>query len=336
MSFLQVMFCGVDCMAAAETRFHGFECAALSSILNLDMGKMSLLAVRIVSVAGLDFLSEFLPSACAEIDIKTNEQKRSLGFNSTGKYDSTDLLPIFNLISNSEMRSVSDLFKRSMMSACLVKCLGLKSCEETSLIGSFLLRLLQSLPCNAHEISETIESDDEKVPINLEIGAAAYACLSLLNHSCDPNVVRHSHGNTAVLRAIKFIPKGEQILDNYGYHYAVHSKETRQLHLQSQYLFSCACEACSNSWPLHQNLSSVAIVAGSGELVVKRSSAAIQPIIQLSLNGEELSENEIVEIFKHLKVLDENAGRLCQEFNCCQEIIKQYFAKKGNFYSLLC
>lgn len=336
MNFLQVMFCGVDCMAAAEAKFHGFECSVLSSILNLDMGKMSLLAVRIFSVAGLENLSEFLPFACADNDIKTDEQKRSLGFNSAGKYSSTDLLPIVNLISNSETRSVSDLFKRSMMAACLVKCLGLKSCEETSLIGSFLLRLLQSLPCNAHEISETIDSDDEKVPINLEIGAAAYACLSLLNHSCDPNVVRHSLGNTAVLRAIKFIPKGQQILDNYGYHYAVHSRETRQLHLQSQYLFACACEACSNSWPLHQNLSPVAIVKGSGEIVMRQSSTEIQPIIKRSLNGEELTENDVASIFMHLKVLDENKGRLCQEFNCCQEIIKQYFAKKGNFYSSLC
>lgn len=330
------MFCSADCMAAAEARFHGFECSALRSILHLDMGKMSFLAIRIVSMAGLDFLSEFLPSAGAENYIKTDEQKRSLGFNSDGKYNSTELLPIFHLISNSEMRSVSDLFKRSMMAACLVKYLGLKPCEETSLIGSFLLRLLQSLPCNAHEISETINSDDEEVPINLEIGAAAYACLSLLNHSCDPNVVRHSHGNTAVLRAIKFIPSGQQILDNYGYHYAVHSRESRQMHLQSQYLFACACEACSDLWPLHQNLPPAAVISGPGEPMVRRSSTAVQSIIQSSLEGEELAENDIAEIFKHLKVLDENGGRLCQEFNCCQEIIKQYFAKKGNYYSLLC
>jgi SET and MYND domain-containing protein 4 len=324
-----VMFCSVDCMAAAKAKFHGFECSALSSILNLDMGKMSLLAVRIVSIAGLEYLSEFLSLARDQNEIKTNEQKRSLGFNPAGKYDSSDLLPIYHLISNSEMRSVSDLFKRSMMAACLVKCLGLK--KQTSLIGSFLLRLLQSLPCNAHEISETIESD--KVPINVEIGAAAYACLSLLNHSCDPNVVRHSHGDTAVLRAIKFIAKGQQILDNYGFHFAVHSRESRQMHLQSQYLFECACDACANSWPLHQNLSTA---PDSGELVVRQSSAVIQSIIQRSLNGEESSDTDVAEIFKHLKVLDENRGRLCQEFNCCQEIIKQFFAKKGNFYSSLC
>lgn len=50
----------------------------------------------------------------------------------------------------------------------------------------------------------------------VEIGAGAYAFMSLLNHSCAPNVVRHCHGNTIVLRAIRPIEIGQQLYDNYG------------------------------------------------------------------------------------------------------------------------
>jgi SET and MYND domain-containing protein 4 len=178
----------------------------------------------------------------------------------------------------------------------------------------------------------TYSSHSSQVPVSLETGAAAYACLSLLNHSCDPNVVRHSHGTTAVLRAIKFIPKGAQILDNYGYHFAVHSKEARQQHLKSQYLFKCGCRACQESWPLHQNLPSLPLTEQSKRAV--ESSQNLQGIIQEGLNGNEVSETDLQKIFKHLRLLDEIGGRLCQEFNCCQEIVKQHFARKGNFYPL--
>jgi hypothetical protein len=67
-------------------------------------------------------------------------------------------------------------------------------------MGSVLLKHLQNLPCNAHEIAEmelpasgsssSAGSSGSSV-IHHEIGAAVFGTLSLLNHSCDPNVVRH-------------------------------------------------------------------------------------------------------------------------------------------------
>ncbi|KAG8236842.1 hypothetical protein J437_LFUL017126 [Ladona fulva] len=134
------------------------------------------------------------------------------------------------------------------------------------LVGGLILRHLQNLPCNAHEVSElfvekiksstevTLEDNHKLSSSLVEIGAAAYALLSLINHSCDPNVVRHSSGNKAVLRAIRPIREGEQIMDNYGYHYAVHSLGIRQSNLKGQYFFDCNCIACLEKWPCYQDL----------------------------------------------------------------------------------
>ena len=40
-----------------------------------------------------------------------------------------------------------------------------------------------------------------------EIGAGVFGVLSLLNHSCDPNVVRHYYSCNAAVRAIRTIRK---------------------------------------------------------------------------------------------------------------------------------
>ena len=74
--------------------------------------------------------------------------------------------------------------------------------NEKVAMGAVLLRHLQNLPCNAHEISELEVQPltgggsngggkDATSSIVHETGAAAFGTLSLLNHSCDPNVVRH-------------------------------------------------------------------------------------------------------------------------------------------------
>ena len=62
----------------------------------------------------------------------------------------------------------------------------------------------------------------------LPLWCAPFPLSSLINHSCDPNVVRHYYSCNGVVRSIRTIMKGEELLDNYGYHYAVMPKEERQ------------------------------------------------------------------------------------------------------------
>jgi hypothetical protein len=47
----------------------------------------------------------------------------------------------------------------------------------------------------------------------MERGLAAMPFCSLINHSCNPNVLRHSRPNHIVLYAMYPIRKGEQVLN---------------------------------------------------------------------------------------------------------------------------
>jgi len=225
----QVMYCSEECRASSWNNNHCIDCPLLDILQKLDIGRMSLLALRIIiQVCKGQNLYRLIASL--EGDNKCID--RTKGFSNDGTYSSSDYSPIYWLVGNTEKRTVTDLFRRAVTAACVLSCLETMTdffptdinspphdiTRQKLLVGGLLLRHMQNLPCNAHEVGELVGTESgntkEGVPMwkGIEIGAAAYAVLSLVNHSCDPNVVRHSyHGDTAVLRAIRPISKGEQV-----------------------------------------------------------------------------------------------------------------------------
>ena len=182
-------------------------------------------------------------------------------------YDSNSYLTIFNLITNSGFRTTSDLFRRGFVSLFFVKLLKKTSYfgteinpEDECLIGGLILRHLQSISCNAHEVCRLRLGFDMKKSMEssepIALGSGIYSILSLFNHSCDPSVTRYFRGNNCQVRAIKKIKKDEEIFDNYGLVYAVNDLTDRQEKLLEQYFFQCTCIACMNDWPLYGQLES--------------------------------------------------------------------------------
>jgi SET and MYND domain-containing protein len=200
----------------------------LGILQKLEIGKMGLLALRIIIKA---CKGQNVESLLKSVEVEGKCSERNKGFNDDGTYSSSHYSPIYWLVGNTDKRSVGDLFRRAIIAACILNCLDTmtdffpidttsmsESSHQKWLVGGLLLRHLQNLPCNAHEVSELVrteaENNEEGAPVwkSFEIGAAAYAMLSLVNHSCDPNVVRHSYqGDTAVLRAVRPIAEGEEV-----------------------------------------------------------------------------------------------------------------------------
>lgn len=163
---------------------------------------------------------------------------------------------IHRLEGNTALRSGADLFRMSVLAVYLI---NLVRGENDAELSTALLHLLQSYPCNSHGITQLIvpSSSCPAVVAHVypgEIGSAIFPISSLMNHSCDPNVVRISYGDVLVVKAIRRIKCGEEILDNYGYNFATQTKEERQLKLQQLYQFKCCCTPCEENWPVATNI----------------------------------------------------------------------------------
>ncbi|XP_018412559.1 PREDICTED: histone-lysine N-methyltransferase SMYD3 [Nanorana parkeri] len=99
--------------------------------------------------------------------------------------------------------------------------------------GFHILEYFGKVTCNSFTISDGEMQD---------VGVGLYPSMSLLNHSCDPNCVIVFEGTCLQLRAVKKIPKGEELTISYiDVKMPTH---LRQVQLQRQYCFSCDCHRC--------------------------------------------------------------------------------------------
>lgn len=196
-------YCNENCRKNA-LKYHKYECNILKTLLSLKLDKMKLLPLKIsLSVKNL------YPTISQITQLDPNEI-----------YKSDEYKEIHNLIGNTDTRTVADLFERSTTAAVIFSLIKnnadfFSSDEDETIFKELLLLHFQTASCNFHEISELSKNEGGYYETE-EIGAGAFSFLSLFNHSCNPNVVRHCHGDAVVVRAIRSIEKGEQCYDNYG------------------------------------------------------------------------------------------------------------------------
>jgi hypothetical protein len=121
-------------------------------------------------------------------------------------------------------RPVGDMLKRALTAIYLECCLEFSpsfpalSQEDKDKVTAVLLTFLQSFSCNAYEVAETVvKRGDVKDAESVQLGGAVHPLVSMTNHSCSPNVMRVSYGTVCVVKAVKPIKAGEELLDNYGY-----------------------------------------------------------------------------------------------------------------------
>ncbi|KAK9498328.1 hypothetical protein O3M35_002986 [Rhynocoris fuscipes] len=358
----QVLFCSENCRTKSWEQSHCVDCFLLQTLGYIGCENMELLAVRILLLAS-NCGKQLIELFENEKELESFDDDREKGF-INGQYLSDSYKSTHNLETNDQVRCIADLFRRSVMAALLLysleECTDFfihykRTCNESPIfyyyanelpegggltvakgyVGAYLLRYLFSVPCNAHEISEMRLKPklDEYDSESVEIGGAIYPFLSLINHSCDPNVVRHNYnGDIVALIAIQVIKKGEQIFDNYSYHHAIHDKEQRQTHLLSQYYFVCKCPACLYDWPLYASLpeNNPEYYEDVNKEEVEKSSIKFKEVLKEINIGE--TEGKLPFLYEHLKLLHKSIVRPWKEYNQCQEAIKQCLSVQANHY----
>lgn len=116
---------------------------------------------------------------------------------------SNDYRRVFSLVRHEKERQTYSFLQYSYMATFLVSILrannyfvsdssnGVVFSEEDEIfIGGLILRNLQVLQFNAHEIFDLIKSKKSGNRQTVPIGAALYPTLSMFNHSCNPSIVR--------------------------------------------------------------------------------------------------------------------------------------------------
>lgn len=266
-----VAFCGRACRDAAEP-YHRHECRHLGLLLGSGMSVLCHLALRAVTQRGLASLqglrAHLSRPAGAKADAEaalTDDQRR--------------FLRVCTLEAHEERRSGRDFFHRSIMTLFLLRILqdsgffpeassleGELNADEL-LVGSILLRLLQILQFNAHEVYETVILPRPAAKVQEEgarskfrsarvvyIGVAVYPTVALFNHDCYPAVTRHFRGKDIVMTATRPLAQGDVVAENYGPIFTKRTLQQRQRTLNSRYWFHCTCTACAEDWPLMEEL----------------------------------------------------------------------------------
>lgn len=111
--------------------------------------------------------------------------------------------------------------------------------------------LLYAIQCNAHQI---LNSNGKAIALGL------FPYTSMMNHSCRPNciklfLIQSSCPPRLIMRAIRDIPKGEELC--YSYVNLYQSTETRREQLSKAYSFHCICQRCTTSSDIDTALNSL-------------------------------------------------------------------------------
>ncbi|XP_028033589.1 SET and MYND domain-containing protein 4 [Bombyx mandarina] len=177
---------------------------------------------------------------------------------------------VYSLCTHSDRRRGDDYLKRIVMGYFLTECLKhagfFKNCNKNNLtkaqqsICELIVRNLQLLQFNAHEIYETVRGEHQfsgSKPLYVAVGI--YPVGALFNHECYPAVTRYFEGRKIVLRATRPLTPGEVVSENYGPHFMMRTLRERQRALACRYWFHCECTACKEDWPTMKQMNNDSI-----------------------------------------------------------------------------
>ncbi|XP_015599275.1 SET and MYND domain-containing protein 4 [Cephus cinctus] len=368
-----IAYCSPRCRDA-DAEAHLIECNILTTLWQSNASVTCLLALKAVTqrpFADLLKLQEHLKVNAG----KSNEITKS------HPYRGDHYEAFHGLVTHEDERTADDLFHRAHMAAWLLRVLKRTSylpkdvitpddaqhklSEIEIFIGGLLLHNIQLLQFNAHEISELQRPKFERTLANAKsifIGGGVYPTVALFNHSCNPGVIRYFVGTTMIIRAVRTIMSGEEICENYGPIFTTTPEKERKRKLRLQYWFDCACEACTEQWPLLNEIDPrilrfkcdtgrvcgniLPVRTDSNEFMINCSKCtkstnilkglkALQDTDALfkiaSRNLEEGKHDQALKAYLEiLKLLDENLALPIRDYHLCQQGVRLCLLTMGN------
>ncbi|XP_049295485.1 SET and MYND domain-containing protein 4 [Anopheles funestus] len=259
------MYCTAECMDKAYKQYHRVECPIIRNMWRI-FTKLPVLSLRVVITAiySFDYNLQAMEEHLGELD-KKKVNAFTMDWTKATSRDVYDTVHV--LETNANARDSKDRMLRVFFTTIISKLLmehtdlgiicGLDF-DLSGLLGNLILRHLQTSAVNMHSLHYMEYQPDQQLYELENHASACFPLLSMLNHSCAPNVTRVTllDGRCAVI-VNRPIPKGGQLYDNYGMHHSMMGRKERRYALAKQYRFNCQCEACINDYPLYHGLPSI-------------------------------------------------------------------------------
>ncbi|XP_065336903.1 SET and MYND domain-containing protein 4-like [Cloeon dipterum] len=229
----KISFCSDECKSASTAGVHSMANCTAMSRFNSDLQTVMNLSETIFSTFSriIDLISSFGIDTLIAFDPE-KDSKSLLG----------RLLDLcFHRVEQEEQLKRACAF-------VIRHCYQLDDEQVIQKLADLSYRVILIDKANSYSIEEPI-FDSRSAEFEIKIIAyGTYPSASLMNHSCDPNVVSSFHRKTMVIRAVRPIAKGEQVFNRYCNSFYNMPKDVRQNRL-GMYSFKCACEACTKDWP---------------------------------------------------------------------------------------
>ncbi|XP_057661790.1 SET and MYND domain-containing protein 4-like isoform X1 [Diorhabda carinulata] len=242
------VYCNEKCRTTSWNECHKWECKGMQANIWYDLG---------IAFPAFKAVLKGVKSGFRTIKGDFGEDLKKFG-------DKTDNYPYFN-------RLVSNIYKGKnaapyiLMAAIVVTYLKKytdffvwflkqKNCPRNDLsvlvqyIGGLITKHIAQLSCNSSIIEHwTYSSTDLLFPdILITIACGMFPSVSIMNHSCRPNVTNFFICDTIVVKALEDIKENEEVFNCYGIDYRGMNREQRQIACRTLYHFECKCLICSD------------------------------------------------------------------------------------------
>lgn len=255
----QVLYCSQACLDA-KSEIHGYEC-------NKFLDFQEQLGVSYL-VPHIMFKINFDPSSIPIYSRKSVEKKSLADILEIQTCDWPDLVykndyaAVLSLMDHIDDYDYDELMGHCLTAVYLMiafidqyspKIEALNDEQNQIVLGSLILKHLLQLQTNLISILDQNLQDLVSIGHSISemrerpIGVGIYPTMSLLNHSCTPNILSIFHRNKFIARASSSLECGTEINYCYGPTMSRMSKKDRQSRLKEQYFFTCSCECCSKN-----------------------------------------------------------------------------------------
>ena len=266
-----VSFCSEECRDAAWQSHHRWECSwSLSDLYQAKEGddlacSSMFMAFRAMTLKSVDFFMKNKEIFDVH-DKKYNlEEDNSRG--SITEYfdkDKGQYRNLFNLVTHYEQGDDEFHLKNAVLTIFFISLLEQNfwfeeyASDDFNDDKRFIAKILNHFICvvkfNTHQTGQFENFSLDSGYTATSMGQVIRPAMALLNHSCNPNIVRADRGRFVVAASCAVIQEGEEVTDSYGNCFMDEEKDDRREKLMKSYWFRCFCLACKKRWPCQADL----------------------------------------------------------------------------------